>query len=97
MEYWHFGTTTENALGTYQASNGLPDTGLTCIHTWKSLLGEDTFALGPKEALKTVGDGRLLIHPLTTELPRRLNLHMFQASHNKVSDRAEHACTPVKP
>jgi peptidoglycan hydrolase-like protein with peptidoglycan-binding domain len=27
MEYWYFGTTTENALGTFQASNGIPDTG----------------------------------------------------------------------
>ena len=57
MEYWYFGSTTENALGTYQASNGLPDTGLTCINTWKSLFGEEKFALGPEAALATVGDG----------------------------------------
>lgn len=57
MEYWYFGNTTENALGTYQASNMLPDTGLTCMQTWKSLLGEEKFALGPTMALETVGDG----------------------------------------
>jgi hypothetical protein len=39
MEYWYFGNTTENALGTYQASNDLPDTGITCINTWRTLLG----------------------------------------------------------
>ena len=57
MEYWFFGTTTENALGTFQASNNLPDTGLTDVGTWRALLGEELAALGPDEALARVGDG----------------------------------------
>ena len=57
MEYWFFGTTTENALGTFQASNHLPDTGLTDVGTWRALLGEELAALGPEEALAKVGDG----------------------------------------
>ena len=57
MEYWFFGYTTENALGTFQASNKLPDTGLTCVATWRALLGEERMALGPEAAFATVPDG----------------------------------------
>ena len=57
MEYWYFGMTTENALGTFQASNGIPDTGLTCANTWKTLLGEAKFAMDPTDALDLVPDG----------------------------------------
>ena len=56
MEWWSFGGSTENALGTFQASNGLPDTGLTCLLTWKALLGEERVAMGPAKALETVGE-----------------------------------------
>ena len=56
MEWWSFGGSTENALGTFQASNGLPDTGLTCLLTWKALLGEERVAMGPAKAFETVGE-----------------------------------------
>lgn len=59
MEYWFFGSTTENALGTFQASNGLPDTGVACERTWIKLFGEarvKTFR-NPEEAIDAVGDG----------------------------------------
>ena len=55
MEYWFFGSTTENALGTFQASNGLPDTGVACERTWIKLFGEarvKTFR-NPEEAPST--------------------------------------------
>jgi hypothetical protein len=56
MEWWTFGMGTENALGTFQASSGLPDTGLTCLLTWKALLGEERVAMGPAAAFETVGE-----------------------------------------
>ena len=56
MEWWTFGMGTENALGTFQASSGLPDTGLTCLLTWKALLGEERMAMGPAAAFETVGE-----------------------------------------
>ena len=57
MEYWFFGTTTENALGTFQASNHLPDTGLTDVGTWRALLGEELAAPDRKRRSPSVGDG----------------------------------------
>ncbi|MEW5319416.1 MAG: hypothetical protein WDW38_010570 [Sanguina aurantia] len=41
MRWWHMDTGTVNALKTYQACNGLPDTGVCDIHTWKRLLGAE--------------------------------------------------------
>ena len=52
MEWWALGAAPRAALGTFQASNGLPDTGLTCLLTWKALLGEERVAMGPREGLR---------------------------------------------
>ena len=71
MEYWYFGMTTENALGTFQASNGIPDTGLTCANTWKTLLGEAKFAMDPTDALDLVPDGE---YPLDLASQKRVFL-----------------------
>ena len=80
MEYWYFGTTTENALGTFQASNGIPDTGLTCANTWRALLGEERFAMDAKAALETVGDGD---YPLDLSRQDRV----FLLGENRFEDR----------
>jgi antiviral helicase SKI2 len=57
MEYWYFGSTTVNALMTFQASERLRETGITDIDTWRALLGEDRLAMAPADALATIGDG----------------------------------------
>ena len=80
MEYWFFGITTENALGTFQASNGIPDTGLTCADTWRVLLGEARFAMDAKAALETVGDGEF---PLDLSRQDRV----FLLGENRFEDR----------
>jgi len=80
MEYWFFGTTTENALGTFQASNGIPDTGLTCAETWRVLLGEARFAMDATAALETVGDGEF---PLDLSRQDRV----FLLGENRFEDR----------
>ena len=80
MEYWYFGTTTENALGTFQASNGIPDTGLTCANTWRALLGEERFSMDAKAALETVGDGD---YPLDLSRQDRV----FLLGENRFEDR----------
>ena len=80
MEYWYFGTTTSNALGTFQASNGIPDTGLTCAATWRALLGDARFAMDAKEALETVGDGE---YPLDLSRQDRV----FLLGENRFEDR----------
>ena len=38
--WWHFGSTTLDALKTFQACNGLPESGVCDANTWKKLLGE---------------------------------------------------------
>ena len=80
MEYWFFGITTQNALGTFQASNGIPDTGLTCADTWRVLLGEARFAMDAKAALETVGDGEF---PLDLSRQDRV----FLLGENRFEDR----------
>ena len=80
MEYWYFGTTTSNALGTFQASNGITDTGLTCAATWRALLGDARFAMDAKEALETVGDGE---YPLDLSRQDRV----FLLGENRFEDR----------
>ena len=80
MEYWFFGVTTTNALGTFQASNGIPDTGLTCADTWRVLLGEERFAMEVTAALETVGDGEF---PLDLSRQDRV----FLLGENRFEDR----------
>ena len=80
MEYWYFGVTTGNALGTFQASNGIPDTGLTCADTWRALLGEARFAMDARAALETVGDGEF---PLDLSRQDRV----FLLGENRFEDR----------
>ena len=80
MEYWFFGVTTTNALGTFQASNGIPDTGLTCADTWRVLLGEERFAMDATAALETVGDGEF---PLDLSRQDRV----FLLGENRFEDR----------
>ena len=41
MQWWQFGGTTLESLRTFQACNGLPETGVTCARTWVVLLGTD--------------------------------------------------------
>ena len=38
-EWWQFGSTTQAALKTYQACNGLPESGAVDVRTWHALLG----------------------------------------------------------
>jgi len=39
MEEWYFGHHTQEALMTYQACNGLPETGIANMDSWEKLLG----------------------------------------------------------
>lgn len=39
-QWWQFGDTTMNALKTFQACSGLPESGVCDERTWKALLGE---------------------------------------------------------
>lgn len=57
MEYWYFGSTTANALMTFQASERLRETGITDIDTWRALLGEERLSMAPADALATIDDG----------------------------------------
>jgi hypothetical protein len=41
MQWWQFGQTTLESLRTFQACGGLAETGVTCVRTWRLLLGED--------------------------------------------------------
>lgn len=41
MQWWQFGDTTAAALKTFQASSGLPETGVCDENTWKKLVGDD--------------------------------------------------------
>jgi peptidoglycan hydrolase-like protein with peptidoglycan-binding domain len=41
LYWWQFGDGTINALKTFQACSGLPETGVCDVTTWKRLLGED--------------------------------------------------------
>ncbi|WIA23572.1 hypothetical protein OEZ85_000291 [Tetradesmus obliquus] len=41
MRWWQFGSSTLDALKTYQACNGLPESGATDERTWLALLGAD--------------------------------------------------------
>lgn len=39
MQWWQFGDATANALRTFQASAGLPESGVCDEVTWRALLG----------------------------------------------------------
>jgi hypothetical protein len=41
MRWWQFGSSTLDALKTFQACNGLPESGATDERTWLALLGPD--------------------------------------------------------
>ena len=57
MEYWYFGSTTSAALLTFQASNRLPETGITDLNTWRALLGDELLDISPADALERIGHG----------------------------------------
>lgn len=42
VRWWHFGDTTLNAVKTFQACCGIPESGICDDRTWKSLLGADS-------------------------------------------------------
>lgn len=42
IRWWHFGDTTLNAVKTFQACQGIPESGICDDRTWKALLGSDS-------------------------------------------------------
>lgn len=41
LRWWQFGSTTANALSTFQACEGLPETGVSDARTWRRLMGSE--------------------------------------------------------
>ena len=44
MEWWQYGSTTENAVKTFQACAGLPETGMVDVGTWQALMAKEGLA-----------------------------------------------------
>ena len=54
--YWTFGLSTEAALRTFQACEGLNETGVADGATWRALAGEEGWAAGPADTFDRVVD-----------------------------------------
>jgi antiviral helicase SKI2 len=54
--YWTFGLSTEAALRTFQASEGLVDTGVVDGATWRALVGEQLWTSGPAAVMEELVD-----------------------------------------
>ena len=69
-QWWMFGPTTLSAVTTFQACNGLPESGICCEATWRRLMGAggtpqdiDKVFSGDSEDedLEQQGDGRVYL------------------------------------
>jgi Putative peptidoglycan binding domain len=52
MRWWQFGSSTADALKTFQACSGLPESGVTDEATWQALLGPGA---APADLVNVVG------------------------------------------